>query len=80
VHLRYTGVSACFQLSAVLGGALLPIVASWLVGRNGGDYWPVALLMVAAGVLTIVAAQRCQRAASAHPSTPDFAARRLPVR
>jgi len=37
VPLRYTGVSACFQLYAVLGGALLPILASGLVGGSGGS-------------------------------------------
>jgi MFS transporter, MHS family, shikimate and dehydroshikimate transport protein len=58
VSLRYTGVSACFQLSAVLGGALLPILASWLVGRSGGQYWPAAALMLGAGAVTLVGAMR----------------------
>jgi MHS family shikimate/dehydroshikimate transporter-like MFS transporter len=73
VHLRYTGVSVCFQLSAVLGGALLPIVASWLVGRNAGQFWPAALLMVAAGIVTIVGAQRCRRTSSAEPKPSSSA-------
>ena len=60
VQLRYTGVSACFQISAVLGGGLLPIVASWLVGRSGGDYWPAAGLMAAAGAVTAIGATRCR--------------------
>jgi MFS transporter, MHS family, shikimate and dehydroshikimate transport protein len=60
VHLRYTGVSTCFQLSAVLGGAGLPVLASWLVGRSGGDYWPAASLMVAAGFVTVGGALRCR--------------------
>jgi MHS family shikimate/dehydroshikimate transporter-like MFS transporter len=75
VHLRYTGVSACFQLSAVLGGALLPIVASWLVGRSGGQYWPAAVLMVTAGVVTIVGARRCHLS-SAGPGTGPAASLR----
>ncbi len=61
-QLRYTGVSACFHISAVLGGALLPIVASALVGRSGGDYWPAAALMVAAGAVTAIGATRCGEA------------------
>jgi hypothetical protein len=59
VELRYTGVSACLQLSAVLGGGLLPILATWLVGRNGGEYWPAAALLVAAGAVTVIGASRC---------------------
>jgi MFS transporter, MHS family, shikimate and dehydroshikimate transport protein len=60
VQLRYTGVSASFQLSAVLGGALVPIAASWLVGLTGSQYWPAAAMVVAAGVVTTVGAARCR--------------------
>jgi MFS family permease len=59
VELRYTGVSACLQLSAVLGGGLLPILATWLVGRSGGEYWPAAALMILAGAITVIGASRC---------------------
>jgi MFS family permease len=62
VQIRYTGISACFQLSAVLGGGLLPISASWLVGHSGGEYWPAAALLVAAGAVTVVGATRCHTA------------------
>jgi MFS family permease len=58
VEVRYTGVSACLQLSAVLGGGLLPILASWLVARSGGGYWPAVAPMVAAGAVTVSAATR----------------------
>jgi MFS transporter, MHS family, shikimate and dehydroshikimate transport protein len=78
VHLRYTGVSVCFQLSAVLGGALLPITASWLVGRSGGEYWPAAVLMIAAGVVTIIGARRCELAVTAEHAAPASDARRRP--
>ena len=62
VRLRYTGVSACFQLSAVLGGALLPISASWLVGVAGGSYWPAATLLLGAAGVTTLGALRCRPA------------------
>jgi MFS family permease len=52
VQVRYTGVATCFQLSAVLGGAFLPLGASWLVGHVGGHYWPAAALMIAAAAIT----------------------------
>ena len=60
VQLRYTGVSACFQVSAVLGGALLPILASSLVGAVDGGYWPAATLLLGAGVVTVLGALRCR--------------------
>ncbi len=37
---RYSGSSLSFQISAVLGGGLLPILASWTVGLADGHYWP----------------------------------------
>jgi MFS family permease len=58
VEVRYTGVSVCFAFSAVLGGGLLPILASWLVDGSSGAYWPAASLMVAAGAITILGAHR----------------------
>jgi MFS family permease len=58
VEVRYTGVSVCFAFSAVLGGGLLPILASWLVDGSGGAYWPAAALMVAAGAVTVLGATR----------------------
>lgn len=58
VVIRYSGVSLCFQLSAVVGGALLPLLASWSVRAVGGHYWPAAALMAAAAVLTTWGARR----------------------
>jgi MFS family permease len=57
-HVRYTGVSACFHLSALLAGGVLPIAASWLVGLSGSAYWPAAALMLAAGLVTLLGATR----------------------
>jgi hypothetical protein len=58
VVVRYSGVSLCFQLSALFGGALLPLLASWSVRAGGGHYWPAAALMVAAATLTAWGARR----------------------
>jgi MHS family shikimate/dehydroshikimate transporter-like MFS transporter len=65
VHLRYSGISLCFQLSAVIGGAAVPILASALVRRADGSYLPAAGLMAAAGVATLLGALACRR----RPST-----------
>ncbi len=62
VQVRYTGVSACFHLSAVVAGGLLPILASWWVGLTDGDYWPAPALMLAAGLATVVGAALCRAA------------------
>jgi MFS family permease len=64
VHVRYTGVSACFHLSALLAGGLLPILATWLVGLSAGAYWPAAALMLAAGLTTVLGAVRCRPVAA----------------
>jgi MFS family permease len=50
---RYTGMSISFQISAVLGGGLLPILASWLVKLTDGEWWPAAAMMTAAGLVTV---------------------------
>jgi MFS family permease len=60
VHVRYTGVSACFHLSALLAGALLPLLASWLVGLSGDASWPASVLMLAAGLVSLLGAARCR--------------------
>ena len=58
VEVRYTGVVACHDGSAVLAGALLPILVSWLVGRSGGAYWPAAAMMSAAGAVSVFGVTR----------------------
>lgn len=62
VEVRYTGISMCFQISAVLGGGLLPILAGSLVSRADGHYWPAAGLLVVAGAVSCLGALGCARA------------------
>jgi MFS family permease len=59
VEVRYTGISMCFQISAVLGGGLLPIVAGTLVNRADGHFAPAAALLVFAGVVSCLGALKC---------------------
>lgn len=61
VTVRYSGVSLCFQLSAVIGGGLLPLLASWLVNAADGGFWPVGGLMMAAATVTASSAMGCRR-------------------
>jgi MHS family shikimate/dehydroshikimate transporter-like MFS transporter len=53
-HVRYTGVSVGYQMGSLVAGAPAPIVATYLVSANGGAYWPVALMVVVAGIVTLV--------------------------
>jgi MFS transporter, MHS family, shikimate and dehydroshikimate transport protein len=51
---RYSGVSLGFQLGAAIGGGLTPVIAAVIVTRTGAT-WPVSLILVALGILTVFA-------------------------
>ncbi|RYE40460.1 MAG: MFS transporter [Hyphomicrobiales bacterium] len=54
-NVRFTGISLCYQLSAILAGGILPLLTSYFVGAAGGSYWPAPTLLAATCVLTAVA-------------------------
>src|ERR1700730_428501 len=43
---RYRGASLGYQLAPPIGGGLVPVIASAIVGRNHGATWPVSILMI----------------------------------
>jgi MHS family shikimate/dehydroshikimate transporter-like MFS transporter len=51
---RYSGVSLGFQLGAAIGGGLTPVIAAAFVARTGAT-WAVSLILVALGIVTVVA-------------------------
>lgn len=53
---RYSGVSIGFQLGALVAGAPTPFLAAALLAGTGGAPWPVAVMLVIAGVVTGVCA------------------------
>jgi len=53
-NVRYSGASLGYQLAAPIGGGLIPVFATYLVSLWGGT-WPVALMMVALALLTVIA-------------------------
>ena len=53
---RYTGVSVGYQMGSLIAGAPAPILATYLVSINGGAYWPVALMVIVAGLVTLICA------------------------
>ncbi|MFZ2995285.1 MFS transporter [Sphingobium sp.] len=51
IQLRYTGASFAFNLGGILGGALAPIVATWLIAAQGVGL--VGLYMSAAAAISL---------------------------
>jgi len=49
-EVRYTGVSMTFNVGGILGGAMAPIVASWLAGKGGLGL--VGVYLMVAGLLS----------------------------
>lgn len=70
-RLRYTGASLGYQLGVMLGGALTPIIATWLYARYD-SYTPIAAYMIATAALSAVcllAVQETYRTAYDEPPT-----------
>jgi MFS family permease len=59
-HLRYTGMSLCYQGASVLGG-LAPMVATWLLSISGGQSWPIATMLCVAAGTSALGAFLCRR-------------------
>ena len=53
-NVRYTGISIGYQLSALIGGAPTPLIASALVFWAGGAWWPVAVYVSAVCAVSAV--------------------------
>ncbi|GGP83515.1 MFS transporter [Saccharothrix coeruleofusca] len=72
-RVRYSGVSLSYQLGAVLGGGVSPVVAAWLVGWAGGGSWAVSLYLVGGGAvsaLCVLAIGETMRRPEASAVTP----------
>ncbi len=44
-HVRYTGISVAYQLSALIAGAPTPLIATALASWGGQSWWPVAIYL-----------------------------------
>jgi MFS family permease len=53
---RYSGISFVYQFSGIFASGISPIVATWLLQRNGGDPWMIAGYCLAAGVISALSA------------------------
>lgn len=54
-RVRYTGVSVSYQIAATLGPGLFPVIAAALVATTGGSGYAVAGLLMAAGLVSLIA-------------------------
>ncbi|WP_138417621.1 MFS transporter [Sinomonas gamaensis] len=53
-RMRYSGVSISYQVTSIVAGSLAPVFATeWL--KATGSWWPTALYLAIAGVITAVA-------------------------
>lgn len=54
-RMRYSGVSIAYQVTSIVAGSLAPVLATeWL--KTTGSWWPTAVYLAVAGVITVVAA------------------------
>ncbi|NUR92264.1 MAG: MHS family MFS transporter [Nonomuraea sp.] len=58
-RMRYTGVSIGAQLSAIVAGALAPVIAVWLL-KSYGSSIPIAAYLAVAAALTLFAVYRAR--------------------
>jgi MFS transporter, MHS family, shikimate and dehydroshikimate transport protein len=52
-RVRYTGAAFSYQLGAVLGGGLSPLIATALLGVDDGRSWPVSVYLVVGGLISL---------------------------
>jgi len=50
-HVRYTGLSAAYQVSSVLGG-FTPLISLWLLHVGGGTPWLVAVFLAVSAAIS----------------------------
>jgi MHS family shikimate/dehydroshikimate transporter-like MFS transporter len=63
VSVRYLGVAVCIAVSALIGGALLPLPTLAIVGATGGSPMPMAVMMMISGAATVTGGVLLRRAA-----------------
>jgi MHS family shikimate/dehydroshikimate transporter-like MFS transporter len=54
-QVRYTGISLGFQVGSAIGGGLTPLFSAMAVSWDGGATWPVSVVLVFLGILTLIA-------------------------
>lgn len=53
-HTRYTGIGVAYQVSALIGGAPTPAIATALAAAFGQSYWPVVIYLAVICAVSLV--------------------------
>ncbi len=51
-NVRYTGISAVYQVSGIFASGLTPLILTWLVSRGGGELWYVSGYVIVVGLVS----------------------------
>ncbi len=77
-RVRYSGMSAVYQIGVIPTGAVAPLIGTSLVSAWSGSVWPVAVYVMAMAAISLVSVlflpethRRDLRDASAYDATPD---------
>ena len=77
-RVRYSGMSAVYQIGVIPTGAVAPLIGTSLVSAWSGSVWPVAVYVMAMAAISLVSVfflpethRRDLRDASADDATPD---------
>ncbi len=54
-RVRYTGVSFVYQFSGIFASGLTPLIASWLLAKNGGSPWLVCGYVLVVSLISTIA-------------------------
>ncbi|HKV19980.1 MAG TPA: MFS transporter [Mycobacterium sp.] len=54
-RMRYSGVSVGYQVTSIIAGSVAPAIATWMLDQFH-SWWPIAVYLAAAAVITLVAA------------------------
>jgi metabolite-proton symporter len=60
-RVRYTGISFVYQFSGIFASGLTPIIATWLLGANGGQPWYICAYVVFAALVSMLSALAISR-------------------
>ena len=55
-NVRYSGISFVYQFSGIFASGVSPIMATWLLQRNGGDPWLICVYTLCAGLVSALSA------------------------
>ncbi|QBR02328.1 MFS transporter [Paraburkholderia pallida] len=55
-NVRYSGISFVYQFSGIFASGISPIMATWLLQRNGGDPWLICVYTLCAGLVSALSA------------------------